>query len=94
VRYALAAYTIDRAYGGPEEGGWWYDIGAKAKDIAYFTDEEAAFQACRRRNHLIQLLQKEKRDIGSVLYHGDRYQYEIWDMYAPKFYPATRPHYE
>lgn len=25
--YVLAFYDIDRAYGGPEEGGWWYDTG-------------------------------------------------------------------
>ena len=23
----LAVYEIDRAYGGPEEGGWWFDTG-------------------------------------------------------------------
>jgi len=21
------AYRVSRAYGGPEEGGWWYDVG-------------------------------------------------------------------
>lgn len=26
VKY-VNVYSIDRAYGGPEEGGWWYDTG-------------------------------------------------------------------
>lgn len=27
-------YTVDRAYGGPEEGGWWYDRGSLLSAIA------------------------------------------------------------
>src|SRR5947207_1725457 len=25
--FSVAVYRCDRAYGGPEEGGWWYDFG-------------------------------------------------------------------
>lgn len=25
--WSVAVYETDRAYGGPEEGGWWYDCG-------------------------------------------------------------------
>jgi DNA-directed RNA polymerase subunit RPC12/RpoP len=25
--WSVAVYAVDRAYGGPEEGGWWYDCG-------------------------------------------------------------------
>jgi hypothetical protein len=25
--WAVAVYTSDRSYGGPEEGGWWYSCG-------------------------------------------------------------------
>lgn len=24
--YSIAAYEVDRAYGGPEEGGWWLAV--------------------------------------------------------------------
>ena len=40
-----SVYYIDRAYGGPEEGGWWYDVYeyiCPVGDIEYqFTPEEA-----------------------------------------------------
>lgn len=25
--YFIGVYLVDRSYGGPEEGGWWYDSG-------------------------------------------------------------------
>ena len=27
MKYVVAFYAVDRAYGGPEEGGWWFDTG-------------------------------------------------------------------
>ena len=29
----VTVYKIDRAYGGPEEGGWWYDYGTVLVDV-------------------------------------------------------------
>ena len=26
---SVAVYEVDRAYGGPEEGGWYYDVGTR-----------------------------------------------------------------
>ena len=34
TRYVVAFYEIDRRYGGPEEGGWWYDCGALLRALA------------------------------------------------------------
>ena len=31
--YTVAIYLCDRAYGGPEEGGWWYDTGLRLDDV-------------------------------------------------------------
>ena len=36
--YTVAIYLIDRAYGGPEEGGWYYDCGTP-----YLEPEAAAY---------------------------------------------------
>lgn len=33
MRSILAFYEIDRIYGGPEEGGWWYDSGTFVRAI-------------------------------------------------------------
>ena len=27
MTYTVAVFEVDRAYGGPEEGGWWFDYG-------------------------------------------------------------------
>ena len=35
--YTVAIFFVDRAYGGPEEGGWWYDFGEPDSDYARFT---------------------------------------------------------
>ena len=46
--YSVAVSHVTRRYGGPEEGGWWYDHhvpilhGADATLIRVFTDYEAA----------------------------------------------------
>jgi hypothetical protein len=28
-RYTVAIYLVDKQYGGPEEGGWWYEAGTR-----------------------------------------------------------------
>lgn len=54
----LNAYVVGRSYGGPEEGGWWYDVGnpvaivpipttyEKGKDY-YMNEGKAVIQTCR-----------------------------------------------
>lgn len=31
--WTVAIYLCDRAYGGAEEGGWWYDTGVRVDDV-------------------------------------------------------------
>lgn len=95
-RYRLAYYEIDNAYGGPEEGGWWYETGQLVVHPArrrYATTEEAR-TACARANRLLAHLQRNKRHVSSMAYAGGRYVVK-WSEGKPKtFYPARRPHYE
>ena len=35
MRYIIALYEIDRAYGGGEEGGWWFDTGELVDSVLY-----------------------------------------------------------
>ena len=43
VPFHLNEYRTNRAFGGPEEGGWWYDTGVfVASHGAYATVEDAA----------------------------------------------------
>jgi len=92
--YVLAFYEIDRAYGGPEEGSWWYDTGQLVRVWRTFKTEEKACAAARRANRLLEYLQRHRPNVGSVIYTGGRHSVAICEDFAPKFYPETRPRYE
>lgn len=93
MRSILAFYEVDRAYGGPEEGGWWYDTGTFVRAIAVHFDDEAAITAKRRANRLLERLQRHKPDTSSVLYDGGRFRAFTFSGLPPERFPATRPHY-
>lgn len=69
----VVVYEIDREYGGPEEGGWWYDTGRLVASAcldheADSDDIERAFKAA---------------------FEGDRYVLMRWNVnnrYAPPDY--------
>jgi hypothetical protein len=57
--WTLAAFEIDKAYGGSEEGGWWYNTGTLERIIACrFCTEEEAFKLSRHANDWLYRLQK------------------------------------
>ena len=94
TKYIVAVYMQDRAFGGREEGGWWYDTGELVRNMRMFGSENAAFDYCRRLNEKLHFtLNKGRREISSVLSEG-QYAAEVWEDSAPKFYPEFRPHYE
>lgn len=37
----INAYAVTRRFGGPEEGGWWYDEGMPLKSVRVESDEAA-----------------------------------------------------
>jgi hypothetical protein len=84
-------YLTDRAYGGPEEGGWWFDTGQFIRGVEALSDE-----AERVKNTLQSWCDGEnaerRSDISSVLSEG-RYEVCIEDEPGAD-YPTTRPHYE
>lgn len=92
--YTIAFYEIDRQYGGPEEGGWWYNSGNLERVITTELNEDKAYALCRRANHLLDMLQKRRTSIYSVTYNGGRYEAQCYNGNAPSYYPTIRPHYE
>lgn len=94
MTYILALYEVDRAYGGPEEGGWWYDTGDLQRVLRVFPTEERAYAAARRCNGWLDKLQRHCRDVSSVIYDGGRYAAQVFERNAPDHYPVVRPHYE
>jgi hypothetical protein len=89
-------YQLDRHYGGPEEGGWWYDSGVPVASIPLpevrtFTQEDvqAAVDALRE-------VYTYRNRMGSVLYPNDGgwdYGVVLEDEPAAA-YPTERPYYE
>lgn len=92
--YTVSLYLIDQAYGGPEEGGWWYTCGepeASTHMRAFETEAEArAYRATLA--PVLAELNEGRPSISSVLSRG---QYDfIIDEGLPRAFPETRPHYE
>ena len=101
--YTLALYLEDRRYGGPEEGGWWYDCGERVdlleidgRNVAMpevFATEDEAYDARAAKHDLLKQLNEGRREISSVLSDGE-YRFRINDGYPPAYFPEHRPHYE
>lgn len=94
LKFIVAFYEVDRAYGGPEEGGWWFDTGELVRLHALFLSENAAIQAAARANRLLDLVQRGHARIDSVLYAGGRFRACVFERQAPPHFPEVRPRYE
>jgi hypothetical protein len=96
------AYAVCRCYGGPEEGGWWYDAGTPLASIPAVTDEDIAAAKTRLWTLLgadygrlptgEPDLDSDHRDRSSVIGDDDLEIYIEDECAAP--FPDRRPHYE
>jgi hypothetical protein len=84
-------YLIDRAYGGPEEGGWYYECG-QAIDSREVLEDDLREVKGNAELWCIEENKNRRSDIGSVLSEG-KYVVCIDDE-PGKDYPSERPHYE
>jgi len=99
MTYKVQLFFCDRAYGGPQEGGWYFDYGIPV------TDSEVGFSVTKRfksqtkaqgyrariQNRLDRL-NETRGDLSSVASEG---QYLALICSAkPQPYPKTRPTYE
>jgi hypothetical protein len=93
--FVTALYEIlPRGFGGPEEGGWYYDRGLLNRNLLITQDKGHAYRMAYRANKLLLWLQRHKPHPSSVLYRGGRHQAEVWVYPAPSYYPLTIPKYE
>lgn len=93
--YYVNLYLIDRGYGGPEEGGWWYDYGEFIETAAMFTREEEAYAFCQARNAETREehgLNVGRPPISSVNSRGE-YYFQVEDR-PGKDFPEETIHYE
>lgn len=92
--HILAIYEIDRAWGGSEEGGWWFDCGTLVRIVRVVGSADRATDIARRANRLLERLQRTKRPVESLIYEGGRHSVLVFENIAPAAYPAVRPRYE
>jgi hypothetical protein len=93
-RYYVGIYNVDMAYGGPEEGGWYYDTGSLKRALRIFPSEDQAYAFACRANRLLKYLERHKRPVSSAAYNGDRHYVEVHANELPRYYPKELPHYE
>jgi hypothetical protein len=85
----ITAFAVTRHYGGPEEGGWYYDVHFPLKSRAIPDSSPEQIKAhCDRLYNEFALL--EEGEIGSVLGGVAIAVYET-DIPLPP--PPTRPYY-
>lgn len=93
-QYAVAFYEIDLAYGGPEEGGWWYRTHEYRRMLALCTNKDAAWSIANRANRLLDIVQRGLPSLSSATYRGGRYSAEVIEGLPPEYIPAVKPRYE
>lgn len=96
-RYMVAIYEMSRHYGGPEEGGWWYDAGDLARLVCVSKNEHDAYRIAGRMQHLYRMFVKKNRRFRerfSMAYTGGDYEFMVYAGLPPMHFPEVRPHYE
>lgn len=80
-------YDVIRNYGGPEEGGWWYDSGEPIESHPVTSMEEA--EALRAE------LENDFPRTGKRYSVLGGFDYDIFiEDHPAEEWPAYRPHYE
>lgn len=93
----VAVYLVDKSFGGPEEGGWWFETGEFIRQVKQF---KSVLKACTYSHRFNSKLRSRKfgpnldrPSISSVLSEGE-YQALVFEDRCPENYPLTRPFYE
>jgi hypothetical protein len=92
--YTVSIYLIDLAYGGPEEGGWFYRCGEPqaTEHTRAFKTRKAAVAYRERLAPALAALNEGLPPISSVNSQG-RYDAIIDEDALPAPFPAERPFY-
>lgn len=94
-------YLYDRAYGGPEEGGWWYntydpvgewsDSETEPPKHGHFATEEEAQKAYETLLEWCEQENKGRRSPSSVISEG---HFVVWlEAWPAEHQPTRRPYY-
>ena len=96
MRYVVAVYELDRVYGGPEEGGWWYTTGDLVRIHSVEKSEERAWQKAARLNRSLAFKEKlsDRRPLSSIAYNGGSLGAGVYENTAPEHFPEYPPFYQ
>jgi hypothetical protein len=86
-RWWVNVYLVNRHYGGPEEGGWWFDSGQPIASIPIIGQAEARFAM----NYWKKKYPKTDCRYSSI--GGIDHDVLVQDHFA-EAWPTERPHYE
>jgi hypothetical protein len=100
----VTTYRTWQNYGGPEEGGWWYDAGCPIETRRVFQPFAGLYREWRYSKleqesaeyHLpieCDINHPLRADGGEPMYYGDTLRINIHPD-PPEEYPKERPHYE
>lgn len=88
MRY-VNAYCVTRHYGGPEEGGWWYNAGEPLASVPIDDGQDPE----PVREHLRSKFSDVNQGNIYSVRGGEEVQVYIEDEFAA-YFPRERPHYE
>lgn len=100
--HSVAVYLHDRAYGGREEGGWWYDCYDRSSEpelLALAAVFPTSHQANARAAEIQMSLNADwnvghhRHSVDSVLSRG-QYIALVHEGWPPSHLPEKRPTYE
>ena len=93
MRY-VNVYEVNRHYGGPEEGGWWYDSGEPILSIRVRGKDAGEVEACEL--ILLEDLKRAYPDGGNrySMAPGDTDYQVVIEEHEGREWPEERPHYE
>ena len=93
--FYVNVYDVDKAFGGPEEGGWWFTYGTPACGYLtkrFITIESALAYQKELREGILAEKNEGLHELSSVLCEG------VYDAFVEeheaKAFPEERPHYE
>lgn len=92
-KHYVNVHLVDQAYGGPEEGGWWYTYGVPHASVPCNDEGPETLEVVRARWEAWCEEENDARTpTWSVCSEGE-YRVSVADAPA-KAWPSERPHYE
>jgi hypothetical protein len=89
-RWWVAVWEVGMGYGGPEEGGWWFNTGTLLQKVPCVNESVAGAVHSR-----LEKLWTPDSDVpvSSVIYRGGEYYVSIEMSEPASEFPAYTPHY-